>query len=421
MTPGVAPMAIDIDRVRSRFPSLDTEWVFLDNGGGSQIAQPVLDRINEYLLTSNVQHGASYEVSELAGRRLRDAQQAMATLINARHPSEVVMGGSTTLLLQTLATSFAKRLGPGDEVIVSSGDHEANICPWLELERVGVEVRFWDVDPGSYELRLEDLESLLGPRTRLVAVTHSSNILGTINPVRKIADTVHAAGALLCVDGVAYAPHRAIDVQALDIDFYAFSFYKTYGPHYALLYGKRELLLDLPSRSFFFIPEDDVPYKFQPGGVNYELSYGMLGVMDYLEELASAGRATDRDGDGHQRDAVESSFAMIAKYEDALSARLLGFLRGRPGVRVIGREVADRAVRVPTVSFIVDGMLSSAVVRQVDRHRIGIRYGDFYSVRLIEQLGLAPKDGVVRVSMVHYNTLEEIDRLISVLDAILPR
>lgn len=408
-------MPIDIELVRSRFPSLDTDWIFFDNGGGSQIAQPVLDRINEYLVTSNVQHGASYEVSRLATDRLRAAEKAMATLVNARSASEIVMGGSTTLLFRTLATAFASTLEPGDEVVVSSGDHEANISPWVDLERVGVQVKVWDVDPQSYELRLEDLEALMGPRTKLVAVTHTSNILGTINPIREIADRVHARGALLCVDGVAYAPHRAVDVQALDVDFYAFSFYKTYGPHYALLYGKRDLLVDLPSRSFFFIPEDDVPSKFEPGGANYELSYGMLGLMDYLDEVA-AEAATGR----HHRSAVESSFALIAEYEEVLSDRLLDFLRDRPGVRIIGREDAGRAVRVPTISFVVDGIPSSEVVSRVDPHRIGIRFGHFYSARLIDQLGLASGDGVVRVSMVHYNTLDEIERLISVLDSTLP-
>lgn len=405
-------MPLDIELVRSRFPALAADWVFLDNGGGSQIAQPVLDRINEYLVTSNVQHGASYDVSRLASDRVYAAQEAMATLLNARHASEIVTGGSTTALLQTFATSFGRTLEPGDEVVVSSGDHEANVSPWLELERVGVKVKFWDVDPRSLELRLEDLESLMGPRTKLVAVAHVSNIMGTINTIREIAAAVHARGALLCVDGVAFAPHRAIDVQALDADFYAFSCYKTYGPHQALLYGKRDLLLELPSRSFFFIGEDDVPYKFQPGGVNYELSYGMLGLMDYLDELCGA--------DGHERGTVEAAFAMIAEHEEALSARLLGFLRDRPGVRIIGREDADRSVRVPVISFIVDGMSSSEVVDRVDPHRIGIRFGHFYSARLIEQLGLASGDGVVRVSMVHYNTLDEVERLMSVLYSILP-
>jgi len=413
-------MTLDIELVRSRFPSLDTDWVLFDNGGGSQIAQPVLDRIERYLLTSNVQHGASYAISRLASDRLSEAQTAMATLINARDAREVVMGGSTTLLLQTLATSFAQKLEPGDNVIVSSGDHEANIAPWLELERVGVHVKFWHVDPESFQLRIEDLESLMGPHTRLVTVTHTSNILGTINPVREIADAVHAHGALLCVDGVAYAPHRAIDVQALDVDFYAFSFYKTYGPHHALLYGRRDLLIDLPSRSFDFIAEDDVPYKFQPGNVNYELSYGMLGMMDYLDELAGAENGTGTSASRHGREAVEASFAMIAEHEQALSTRLLDFLKDLPGVRVIGEETADKTVRVPIISFVVEGMESSDVVIRTDAHQVAIRFGHFYSAGLIEHLGLDVNEGVVRVSMVHYNTLEEVDRLTAALQEILP-
>ncbi len=405
-------MTLDMDMVRSRFPALDTEWAFFDNGGGSQIVQPVLDRMIEYLVGSNVQHGASYDVSRLASDRVSAAQVAMATLINARHPSEIVMGGSTTLLLQTLATAFAGKLDAGDEVIVSSGDHESNIAPWLELERIGVTVKFWDVDVETFQLQLEDLHALMGPRTKLVAVAHTSNILGTVNPIRDIADAVHAHGALLCVDGVAYAPHRAIDVEAMDVDFYAFSFYKTYGPHQALLYGKLDLLVDLPSRSFSFVAEDDVPYKFQPGGVNYELSYGMLGLMDYLDELAGT--------HNHSRSAVESSFAMIAEHEEALSARLLGFLRDRAGVQIMGLETADRAARVPIVSFVVEGMPSSEIATRMDTHRVAIRFGHFYSPRLIERLGLTAEEGVVRVSMVHYNTLEEVDRLVSELDRILP-
>ena len=410
-------MPFDIDFVRSRFPSLDTDWVFFDNGGGSQIAQPVLDRINEYLLTSNVQHGASYEVSRVASARLLEGEEAMAVFLHARDASEIVFGGSTSQLLRTLATSFGDKLQPGDEVIVSSGDHEANISPWLNLERIGIDVKFWDVDPESYELRIEDLESLMGPRTRLVAVTHTSNILGTVNPIRRIADTVHASGALLCVDGVAYAPHRAVDVQALDADFYVFSCYKTYGPHLAVLYGKRDLLIDLPSRSFFFIAEDNVPYKFQPGGPNYELSYGMLGLLDYLAELADPNGSPAASSD--PRHSLEASYAMIAEYEETLSERLLSFLRERAGVRIIGTELADLAVRVPVVSFVVDGMPSREVVEGTDPHRVAIRFGHFYAARLIERLGLAP-DGVVRVSMVHYNTLEEVDRLTAALDSILP-
>jgi len=311
-------------------------------------------------------------------------------------------------------------LEPGDEIIVTQGDHEANIGPWLELESHGAILRFWDVDPETGELDLEGLEALLGPRTRLVTVTHASNLLGTINPIRAIADAVHAHGAWLCVDAVGYAPHRAVDVRALDVDFYVFSFYKAFGPHHAVMYGKRAHLLALPGLSHFFIPEDDIPYKLQPGGVNYELSYAMLGLMDYLEALASGGKVGRNQTDAAvSRASVVRAFDLIADHEERLSCRFLDFLATKQRARVVGLDVGDRGARVPILSFVVDGVASQDIVIGVDEHGIGIRHGNFYSLRLVEALGLPRDDGVVRVSMVHYNTVEEIDRLTGVLDSLM--
>lgn len=412
-------MPLDLDVVRGRFPALSGDVVFFDNGGGSQIVQPVLDRIRSFLVESNVQLGASYAVSQLASARLAEAHEGVATLMNAPHPDDVVMGPSTTSLLRTLGESLARTIEPGDEVIVTNGDHEANIGPWLALERAGARVRFWNVDPTSGELDVDDLRPLLGARTRLVAVTHTSNILGSINPIRAIADAVHEHGAWLCVDGVGFAPHRAVDVQSLDVDFYAFSFYKTFGPHHAVLYGRGELLRALPGLGFFFIEESDVPYKFQPGNVNYELSYGVLGILDYLDEIAaSLGHVSHGQPARPARDrgAVEAAFGAFAAHEATLGGRLLDVLGSKPRVRVVGSSSADPAARVPIISFVVDGMASSSVVEAVDPHGIGIRYGHFYSARLVEALGHTEGDGVVRVSMVHYNTVEEVDRLVQVFD-----
>jgi selenocysteine lyase/cysteine desulfurase len=254
-------------------------------------------------------------------------------------------------------------------------------------------------------------------RTKLVAITHISNILGDIEPAGAISDFVHQRGAMICVDGVAYAPHRLVDVQAWDVDFYVFSFYKLYGPHHALLYGKRDILLDLPGINHFFIPEDDIPYKFQPGNVNYELSYGMLGLCDYLSQLSKL------HGGPAENLQAQAAFAfdLIAEYEELLSGHLLDYLNGKSNVRVIGRTTANKQFRVPTISFVVEGMDSEQIVLAVDPHQIGIRFGHFYAKRLIDDLGLAPQNGVVRVSMVHYNTLEEVDRLIQVFDQILSR
>jgi cysteine desulfurase family protein (TIGR01976 family) len=411
-----ASPALDLDFVRSHFPALQQDQVFFDNGGGSQILQPVLDRLQDFLVASNVQLGASYATSRLAGERVRAGQEAVATLVNAAHPDEVVMGPSTTVLLRTLAESIARTIKVGDEIIVTTGDHEANIAPWLRLEEVGASIRFWEVDPDTGELPIERLNALLSPRTRLVAMTHASNILGSINPVRAIADRVHARGAWLCVDGVGFAPHRAVDVQALGADFYVFSFYKVFGPHHAVLWGRRDDLRSLPGHGFFFVSEDDVPYKFQPGNVNYELTYSLLGLTDYLRTLGSG------PGDGeiaHDRTRIERAFARIAAHEEALSRRLLRALAGWPEVRVIGSESADQNERVPIVSFTVEGRSSGDLVRAVDQHGVGVRYGHFYSRRLIDALGLPHDDGVVRVSMVHYNTLDEVDRLAEILERLL--
>lgn len=407
-------MALDLDFVRAQFPGLAGDWVAFDNAGGSQILAGVVERISAYLLESNVQHGASYAKSEQAGARLGEAERRIATLINARRPEEVVLGPSTTMLLHLLAEAVAPRFAPGDEIVVTNCDHEANIGPWLRLRARGVEVRSWAVDPETLELELEALDRLMTPRTRLVCLTHASNVLGTINRVAEIAAFVHARGAKLCVDAVAYAPHRIVDVQAWDVDYYVFSFYKIYGPHHAVLYGHYDDLRALDSLNHFFIGRDAVPYKFQPGNVNYELAYGCIGIVDYLEELGTRAGAG-----GGSRARLQSAFEAIATHEEELAARLLDYLRGKNRVRIIGHSQADRAIRVPTVSFVVNERDSAAIVRHVDRYGIGIRYGDFYARRLIEDLDLGAQNGVVRVSMVHYNTLSEVDRLIHHLDEVL--
>jgi cysteine desulfurase family protein (TIGR01976 family) len=413
----LAANLLQTDYVRQQFPALAGDWTFFDNAGGSQTLQRVVDRISEFLLTSDVQLGASYAVSQLATERVGKAAEAIATLINAADASEVVMGGSTSLLMRILSRCLSQTFSPGDEVIVTNCDHEANIGCWVELQNQGVVIKTWQLNPTTLTLELSDLASLLTPRTRLVAVTHTSNVLGTINPIRAIADLVHAHGALICVDGVAYAPHRLVDVQALDVDFYAFSFYKVYGPHYAVLYGKRDQLLTMPGINHFFIGETDIPYKFQPGNVNFELSYGLLGLCDYLSDLARQhyGDRTAPD----LRSQMGQAFELIAQHEQVLSDRLLSYLRTKPNVRVIGNPQADQTLRVPTISFVVDGVDSVTIPPKIDPHQIGIRYGDFYAKRLIQDLGLAERNGVVRVSMVHYNTVAEVDRLVQHLEPIL--
>ncbi len=390
-----------IDLVRKQFPALNGEWTFFDNAGGSQILGRVVDRIADYLRTSNVQLGASYAVSQRASERVAAANRHVASLMNAAEASEVVLGGSTTQLLQNLAQAMAPSFAPGDEIVVTNVDHESNIGPWRRLAARGVVVKEWKVDPVTLELDLAGLEPLLTERTRLVCFTHCSNVVGSIHDVGAITRRVHERGARVCVDGVAYAPHRAIDVRAWDVDYYVFSLYKVYGPHAAALYGKREHLLALDGINHFFLGKEDVPYKLQPGNVCFELAHGLGGICDYLAEL--------------ERAAGVPVFDAIAAHEEALAARLLAFLRDHPRVKVLGRAGASRAERVPTVSFVVEGRASSEIPPYADVERIGIRFGDFYARRLIDALGLGARRGVVRVSMVHYNTLDEVDRLVGVL------
>ncbi len=406
---------LDLAFVRSQFPALAGDCVFFDNAGGAQVLKRVADRISDYLLTTNVQQGASYAVAQRSGERLARAQAEIATLIGAGRPEEVVMGPSTTLLLQLLARGMSKQFRPGDEVIVTRIDHESNIGPWVGLESFGVVVKFWELDRETLALDLAALDRLITDRTRLVCVTHTSNILGSVTPVAEIARLAHARGCPVCVDGVALAPHRAVDVRALDVDYYALSFYKVYGPHHAVLYGKYEHLLRLANQYHYFIPDDRIPYKLQPGNPNYELSYGCGGIAEYLAELGVRAGAS---ASAPARQRIELAFAAIFQHEQALAERLLGYLRTKSGVRIIGSPGADGS-RVPTISFAAGDKDPEAIVRHIDGLGVGIRFGDFHSRRLVDHLGLSPRKGVVRVSMAHYNTLEEVDRLILGLEQVI--
>jgi cysteine desulfurase family protein (TIGR01976 family) len=388
---------LDLASVRARFPGLTSDWVFFDNAGGSQILGAAIDRVVEFFTTSMVQLGGSYALSQLAGERVADGQRALARWIHC-DPSEVVIGNSTTQLLANLTLAMAPGFEPGDEIIVTDVDHESNIGCWARLHAArGVVIKHWHVDPETLTLRLDELERLMTERTRLVCFTQASNLVGTIHPVAEIARFVHERGALVCVDGVAYAPHRPIDVRAWDVDYYVFSVYKVYGPHLACVYGRRQLLADLRGINHFFIGDDEVPYKLQPGHVTYELAHALPAVVAYLESL---------------------DFDDVAAHERALAARLLDFLGGVRGLRVLGERTAS-ATRVPTISFTVDGAHAGEIVRAVDAQRIGIKHGDFYARRLVDRLGLGARGGVVRASMVHYNTVDEVDRLCAVLAPIL--
>ena len=251
----------------------------------------------------------------------------------------------------------------------------------------------------------------MNKRTRLVAVTHVSNILGTINPIGEIARIVHAGGALICVDSVAFAPHRAIDVQALDIDFLVLSLYKVFGPHYAVLYGKYELFAELDNLYHYFYSKDKIPAKLEPGNASYELAYSSIGIVDYLRELGNqAGANTNVRGE------IEAAFQSITDHENTISERLLAYLRNRNDCQILGHKAGDNPNRVPTISFRIKQWDAGGLAKKIDAFNIAIRFGDFHARRLIEYLNLTDAGGVVRVSMAHYNTLQEVDDLISALE-----
>lgn len=417
---------LDVNTIRQYFPGLDTDWILMDNAGGSQIAQPVVDRINDFLIHSNAQLGASYYTSDKATKRMQEAHQILANFINANDPEELILASSTSLLTRILSMNLARYFPKGSEIIVTNCDHEANIGVWRELENQGFTIRTWKINPETYELEIEELKKLLTDKTKLVAFTHTSNILGRINPIKEITKLVHDHGAWVCVDAVAYAPHRQIDVQDWDVDFYVFSFYKTFGPHYAMMYGKKEHLLALPGNNHYFIGQEETAYKFQPGNVNYELTWGATGIVEYFDMIESVDSHVWADSRTEPK--VSSAkligpyggiYEHIANYEESLSNEMIAFLKTKKSVKIIGPDTGNKLVRVPTISFVVDKRDSESIVLETDKYKIGIRFGDFYAARLIDDLGLRNQRGVVRVSMVHYNTMEELHKLIHALDEII--
>ena len=390
-------MSFSPERVRDRFPGLATPWALLDNAGGSQILGTSLDRVQDAYRGSYVQPGGTYPASALATERTDAATRAWARGLNAADPREFVFGASTTQLLQNLSRAMEPSIRPGDEVIVCEADHESNVGPWLRLEARGATIKWWRVNPETFELSLDDLSRLLSPRTKLLAFGHVSNLLGHVNPAEEAVRRAHAVGAKVVVDGVAFAPHRKVDVRALDADYYVASLYKIYGPRVSLLYGKLDLLRSLAPINHFFLPADKLPHKLAPGGLNFELVHGAGAVPEYLASL---------------------DFAAVAAHEAALAERVLAYLRGR--VKIIGRPKGD-VDRLPTISFAIPGRDAAELPPRLEVHKVGVKAGDFYARRLCDALGLTARGGVVRASFVHYNTLEEADRLIAALDEAITR
>ncbi len=407
------PPTLDLNFVRGLYPTRCWDWAFFENAGGSYVPESVIGGVSAYMSETQVQPGAGFEASAKAAKRMAEGQRLMAEMVGA-DADEVIIGPSTTMNVYVLAKALSTELKDGDELIVTNLDHEANVGAWYRLAEQGVTVREWLINPETAELEIEALDELLSDKTRLVCFSHSSNLLGGINDVAAITRKAHDAGALVCVDGVAYAPHRGVDVKALDVDFYALSLYKLFGPHVSLLYIKREHLLRLPGQNHFFIGEDDIPLKLNPGGPNHELTAALVGVADYFDALA-AHHLGEPPNTFQAR--VAAVYGLFADHEEKLAVRFLDFLTSKPNVRLLGRTASEASLRAPTFSFTVDGQSSAEIPTLLEPAKVAIRNGNFYAPRLLEALGVSdPSDGVVRASMVHYNTTEEVDRLIEALD-----
>lgn len=396
------------DLVRSQFPSLQGDFVFLENAGGSQVPGCVIEAMRTFMTDSYVQTGAGYPASDRASQAVVDAHALMDLWVNAARFGKTVLGPSTTALVNLIAGAYAQTLGPGDEVIIAETNHEANAGPWERLARTGATIKWWRIDPETLECSLDALSDLLTTRTRLVAFPHVSNLLGEIVDVAAITRLCHDRGARVFVDGVAYAPHGVIDVQAWNVDWYVFSNYKVYGPHVATLFGSFDAFAELQGPNHFFIPDQEVPRKWELGALNYEGCAGVIALGDYISALT--GRPVSRESIVHALD-------QMAALEAPLTQRLLTFLAGRPGVRVYGPGA--RGNTVGTISFTTDKAPSSAIPPLLAARGIGIRHGYMYSYRLCQALGLDLSEGVVRISHVHYNTEAEMERTIAALDEIL--
>lgn len=410
----MADKPLDLAFVRSFFPALNDSWAFMENAGGSLVPHTVIDRVKDYMTECQVQPGEGSAIAREAARRMAQGHRTVAAMLNAE-PEEVVVGPSTTRNVIALAAGIRGWFKPGDELIVTNLDHEANNGHWRRLEEFGITVREWQVNPQTAELELETLKPMLSEKTRLVCFSHCSNVVGGPNPVKEIADAVHAVGGLVCVDGVAYAPHGCVDVKALDVDFYLFSLYKTFGPHLGVMYGRKELLLKAKGQYFYFHGEDKLPLKMNPGAPNHELTAGCVGIGEYFEALA-AHHLEEPANDLHGR--IRQIYKLIAAHEENLSRRFLDHVAANPRIRLIGRHTANHDRRAPTFSFTVEGMASQDVMAHLERHGIAANAGDFYAPRVLEAIGIDPHDGAVRCSFVHYNTTAEVDRLVKALESL---
>lgn len=414
---------IDPHPLRSHFPSLqqtlnDKPVVHFDNAAGTQAPQQVIDRMVDYLSRYNANTAGAFRTSQLTDEMLREAHEAAAGFLGARSYREIVFGPNMTMLNKMLSASLAREMKPGGEILTTRMEHDANVSPWLALEERGIKVRFADINE-DVTLNWESFEAGLNDRTRLVAITYASNAFGTVNDVRRATQLAHDAGAWCLVDAVHYAPHGPIDVTEIGCDFLLCSGYKFFGPHIGFLYGKEDLLTRLHAAKVRPAP-DYLPDRFEWGTLNHEGFAGMLGAFEYLEAI---GRSVAADGRmDHPSDrAKRFKLAMraIREYEQTLSAEMISKLRGIEHVRLFGVASKDHLQeRVPTFGVTVEGMTPKQVATRLGEGGIFVWDGNYYALEPMVRLGLEEHGGAVRISLVHYNTREEIERLAEALEEI---
>lgn len=407
-------MILDSDFVRAQFPafqvpSLDGK-AFFENAGGSYTCRHVVDRLMRFYTERKVQPYESYKASSLGGAEMDEARSRLSALLGV-DPDELSFGPSTTQNTYILAQAFAQMMEPGQAIVVTNQDHEANSGPWRRLAERGFEIREWQIDPGTGHLNPEDLENLLDEKVRLVCFPHCSNVVGEVNPVIEITALAHSAGAFVCVDGVSYAPHGFVDVGSLGPDIYLFSTYKTYGPHQGLMVIRRALAQLLPNQGHYFNAET-LYKRFTPAGPDHAQVAACAGMADYVDDLfdhhvGGVASPTERG------DAVHD---LMRRHEELLLQPLLDAVSSRNSVRLLGPAVA--AKRAPTVALALERQAGD-VAAELAEFDIMAGGGDFYAQRALSAMRVNEETGVLRLSFTHYTTRQEVDQLLNALDRVL--
>ncbi len=411
-------MSLDPLIIRDQFPALRQQpgVIFFDNPGGTQIARQSLDRINTYLTQHNANHGGAFGTSQKSDAVLDEAHAAMADFYNAARPEEIVFGNNMTTLTLHISRSISRNWNPGDTIVVTRLDHDANVTPWvLAAQDRGVNVRWVDFDVEDGTLNLDDFAAALETHPRLVAVGYASNALGTINPVKKLVQMAHAADAQVYIDAVQYAAHGPIDVQDFGCDFLISSAYKFFGTHAGILYGRYDLLDEL--FAYKVRPAtNDLPGRFETGTQNHEGIAGVLGAIEYLEWVGQTFGQDYLEKYGEhfsgRRLQLKQAMSAIRAYEFEISRAVLGALADIPGARLYGLDDVHRLEeRVPTFAFTLKGLHPRQAAEALARHNIYVWDGNYYAINVTERLGLEASGGMVRVGPVHYNTLDEVKQL----------